>query len=255
MRRRLLEILSALSLLALLGGAAWAQSEPPQGKPAEPASATASPQSGSSSVETKGEAQGEAKPEGGPGAKHEAKEEDEEAQFKQSPSVKWLAKVTGLSPSAAYWVSLVLNFVLVAVVLVVLLKSPMATFFRERTAGIQKSMEEARRASEQAGRRLSEIEARLAKLDGETAEMRAVADREAGKDEEAARAAAEEAKAKIVQGAGQEIAAAARLARGELKSYAAELAVSLAEKKIEVNAATDRALVREFVDHLGEDGK
>ena len=247
MRRRLLEILFALCVLVLLGGAAWAQSEPQQAKPGEPAGAAAAPQGGSAS-----EAKGEAKPEG---AKHEAKEEDEEAQFKQSPSVKWLAKVTGLSPVAAYWVSLVLNFVIVAVVLAVLLKSPMATFFRERTAGIQKGMEEARRASEEAGRRLSEIEARLAKLDGETAEMRAAADREAGKAEEAARAAAEDAKAKIVQGAEQEIAAAARLARGELKSYAAELAVSLAEKKIEVNAATDRALVREFTDQLGEDGK
>jgi F-type H+-transporting ATPase subunit b len=246
MRRRLLEILLALSVLALLGGAAWAQSEPQQAKPAEPAGATASPQSNSAS---------QAKPKGDSGETEEAKEEDEEAQFKRSPSVKWLAKVTGLSPSAAYWASLILNFVIVAVVLVVLLKSPMATFFRQRTAGIQKGMEEARQASEEAGRRLSEIEARLAKLDGETAEMRAVADREAGKDEEAARAAAEEAKAKIVQGAEQEIAAAARLARGELKSYAAELAVSLAEKKIEVNAATDRALVREFVDQLGEDGK
>jgi F-type H+-transporting ATPase subunit b len=131
----------------------------------------------------------------------------------------------------------------------------MVKFFRERTADIKKSLEEARRASEEAGRRLSEIEARLAKLDAETAEMRAAADREAGKDEEAARAAAEEAKAKIVHGAEQEIAAAARLARGELKSYAAELAVSLAEKRIQITAATDRALVREFVDHMGKDSK
>ena len=188
-------------------------------------------------------------------AKEGAAEGDEEAEFKQSPSVKWLAKLTGLSPSAAYWVSTILNFVIVAVVLVVFLKSPMANFFRERTAGIQKSMEEARRASEEAGRRLAEIEARLAKLDAETAEMRSAADREAGKEEQAARAAAEEAKAKIVKGAEQEIAAAARLARGGLKSYAAELAVSLAEKKIQVNAATDRALVREFLDQLGKGGK
>jgi F-type H+-transporting ATPase subunit b len=246
MRQRLLPVLLAVSLLALLCGAASAQSEPQQAKPSEPASAAASPQSGSAN---------QAKSGGGQGAKHEAKEEDEEAQFRQSPSVKWLAKITGLSPIAAYWVSTVLNFVIVAAVLVVFLKSPMANFFRERTVGIRKSMEEARRSSEEASRRLSEIEARLAKLDAETAEMRAAADREAGKEEEAARAAAQEAKAKIVQGAEQEIAAAARLARGELKSYAAELAVSLAEKKIQMNPATDRALVREFVDHLGKEGK
>lgn len=246
--RRLL-LLLVLFLLVLVSGAALAQYEP-QAKPAEPAAG--SPQSGTSPREAKGEAHGGAKPDA---AKHEAKEEDEEAEFKQSASVKWLAEMTGLSPGAAYWVSTVLNFVIVAVVLVVFLKSPMASFFRERTVGIQKSLEEARRASEEAGRRLSEIEARLARLDAETAAMRATADHEAGREEEAARAAAEEAKAKIVQGAEQEIAAAARLARGELKSYAAELAVSLAEKRIQVNAATDRALVREFVDHLGEEGK
>lgn len=246
MRQRLLQVLLAIFFLALLCSAVSAQSQPQPAKPSEPASAAASPQSGSAS---------EAKLEGGQGAKHEAKEEDEEAQFKQSPSVKWLAKLTGLSPSAAYWVSLVLNFVMVAAVLMVFLKSPVASFFRDRAAGIQKSIEEARRASEEAGRRLSEIEARLAKLDAETAEMRAAADREAGKEEEAARAAGEQAKAKIVHGAEQEIAAAARLARGELKSYAAELAVSLAEKKIQVSASTDRALVREFVDQLGKDGK
>jgi len=254
MRRRLLEVLFALSVLALLCGTAGLQSEPQQAKPAEPAGASASPQSSSA---------GEAKPEGGAGAKHEAKEENEEAQFKQSWSVKQVARLTGLSTTGAYWVSLALNFALLGYLLYLIVAKtgipsvlpPILPVFRERTAGIQKSMEEARRASEGAGRRLSEIEARLAKLDGETAEMRAAADREAGKDEEAAGAAAEQAKAKIVQGAEQEIAAAARLARGELKSYAAELAVSLAEKKIEVNAATDRALVREFVDQLREDGK
>lgn len=250
MRQRLLPVLLAVSFLVLLCAAASAQSQPQQAKPSEPASAAASPQSGPAN-----EAKPEAKPEAGQGAKHEAKEEDEEAQFKQSDSVKWLARITGLSPSAAYWASVVLNFVIVAAMLVVFLKSPMATFFRERTVGIRKSLEEARQSSAEASRRLSEIEARLAKLDAETAEMRAVADREAGKEEEAARVAAEEAKGKIVQGAEQEIAAAARLARGELKSYAAELAVSLAEKKIQITAATDRALVKEFVDHLGKEGK
>ena len=249
MRRLRSSLLLTLFLLALLGGAAWAQSDPHAQPAAEPAGAAASPQSSGEA------AHGEAKPEGGPGAKHEAKEEDEHAQFKESASVKWLAEMTGLSPNAAYWASTVLNFAIVAVLLVVLLKSPMATFFRERTLGIQKGLEEARRASEEAGRRLSEIEARLARLDAETSAMRAAADHEAGREEEAARAAAEEAKARIVQTAEQEIAAAAWLARGELKSYAAELAVSLAEKKIQVNAATDRALVREFVDHLGEDSK
>ena len=53
----------------------------------------------------------------------------------------------------------------------------------------------------------------------------------------------------------QEIAAAARQARTELRAYVSELAVALAEKRIEINAATDQELVRAFVDQLGKNGK
>ncbi len=41
----------------------------------------------------------------------------------------------------------------------------------------------------------------------------------------------------------QEIAAASRVAQRDLKSFAAGLAVDLAEKKIHVDDATDKALV------------
>jgi len=57
-----------------------------------------------------------------------------------------------------------------------------------------------------------------------------------------------------VESAGQEVEAAARLAQRDLKAYAAELAVSLAEKRIQVDAATDRALVESFVGQLGQNG-
>jgi hypothetical protein len=39
-----------------------------------------------------------------------------------------------------------------------------------------------------------------------------------------------------------------------LKSYAAELAVDVAEKKIRIAKATDETLVREFTAQLGKDG-
>ena len=62
---------------------------------------------------------------------------------------------------------------------------------------------------------------------------------------------------KIVLSSQQEIEAAATQARPELKVYAAELAVSLAEKKINVDEATDRALVRNFVAQIdvSKDGR
>jgi F0F1-type ATP synthase membrane subunit b/b' len=63
-------------------------------------------------------------------------------------------------------------------------------------------------------------------------------------------ASIEEERKKIVLGSQQEIEAAAAQARRELKIYAADLAVSLAEKKITVDEATDKALVRSFSEQI-----
>ena len=73
-------------------------------------------------------------------------------------------------------------------------------------------------------------------------------------EEERTKAAAEEERLRIVHSAEQEIAMAATAARRELKAYAADLAVSLAEKKINVGPGTDQALVRDFTAQLGKDG-
>ncbi len=183
-----------------------------------------------------------------------AGEEDETAAFKESPSVQWIARHTGLRPKAAYWASIVLNFAVVAVVLVVVLKSNLPRVFRARTAGIQRNIEEARKASEDARRRLGDIEQRLSKLDAEIAEMRTSAEADAAAEEERIRAAAEGDKQKIVAAAEQEIAVSARAARRELKAYVAELAVGLAEKRIRVDRNADEALVRSFANQFGEDG-
>ena len=129
-------------------------------------------------------------------------------------------------------------------------KKNLPSVFRNRTASIQKAMQEARQASEDANRRLAEIENRLSRLDSEIAAMGAAAEKEAVAEEARIKAAAEEDARKIVESAEQEIAAAAKLARRELTAYAANLAVSLAAKQIKVDAATDQALVREFAKEL-----
>lgn len=188
-------------------------------------------------------------------ASREAAGEEEGAEFKQSASVKWLAKVTGMKPLTAYWVSVVLNFVVIALLLLVLLKSHLPGMFRARAETIRRSLEEARQASQEAQGRLAQIEARLAKLDGEIAAMHAAADEESRQEGERIRATAEQDKNKIVEAAEQEIAAAANLARRELKTYVAELAVALAQKQIAIAPGTDEELVRSFVDELGKNGK
>ena len=183
-------------------------------------------------------------------AREAAAEAEEHAQFRHSWMVQSVAKLTGLNLDGAYWLCLVLNFAIVAGAIGYYSKKILPGMFRNRTASIQKAMQEARKASEDANRRLAEIEARLSRLDTEIAAMRATAEKEGAAEEARIKAAAEEDGRKIVESAEQEIAAAAKLARRELTNYAANLAVSLAARQIKVDPATDQALVQEFAREL-----
>jgi len=222
-------ILASLFLLLALSYGARAQANPSSASPEHSANAV----SGELAKESR-----------------EAAAEDENAQFRHSASVQMVAKLTGLSLDNAYWLCTVLNFAIVAGVVLYFSKKNLPGVFRNRTASIQKAMQEARQASEDANRRLGEIEARLSRLDAEIAGMRATAEKDAAAEEARIKAAAEEDARKIVESAEQEIAAAAKLARRELTNYAANLAVSLAAKQIKVDAATDQALVQGFAREL-----
>jgi F-type H+-transporting ATPase subunit b len=182
------------------------------------------------------------------------KESDPTEALKQSSVVKGIARVTGLSVDGAYWVCVVLNFAIVLGVLVILLRRTLPAAFKSRTQLIQKRIEEARKASEEARRRLSEVEGRLSRLDVEITEMRREAEQNGLAEEKRVLAGAEEERRRIVAAAEQEIAMAANAARRDLKSYAAELAVDLAAKKIQVGRDADQALVRDFTTQLRKDG-
>ena len=178
-------------------------------------------------------------------------EKDETAEFKQSASVRMIAKLTGLNLQQSYWLSVMLNFLVIAAVIVWAGRKYLPGIFRDRTAAIQKAMQEAQKASEEARRKLAEIETRLQKLDVEIGMMRDAAEKEGAAEEARIKAAAEDDARKIVASAEQEIAAAAKAARRQLTAYAGDLAVALAQKQIRVDAATDQALVRNFSGQLG----
>lgn len=185
----------------------------------------------------------------------EGQEEDAHAQFKQSPAVRFLGRILGIGPKAAYWMALVLNFLIVVGAIWLLARKALPATFRARTQAIRQQIEEARVASQEANRRLSDIEGRLARLDSEIHAMRTEAEREAASEEQRMHASAEADRRKILVNAEQEIAAAAKLARRELKAFAAELAVNLAERRLHIDPQTDQALVNEFVRQLGENQK
>jgi F-type H+-transporting ATPase subunit b len=219
-------------------------------EPASPAQGT------SSAPEPKKSAQDENKDQHrGVGAElaketREAAGEDDTAQFKESASVRALAKLTGGNLQHAYWLAILLNFAVIAAVLIWAGRKHLPGVFRDRTASILKAMEEARRASEDANRRLSEVEARLARLGDEISAMKATGEADLAAEEARIKAAAEEDGRKIVESAEQEIAAAAKAARRDLTTYAADLAIALAKKQIHVDPGTDSTLVHSFSERL-----
>jgi len=184
--------------------------------------------------------------------KKETRSDAEE--IRNAPSVKAIARTLGTSNETAYWLSIFLNFAILAVLLGLLLKKVMPATFAARNASIQKRIEDARKTSEEARERLKGVESRLSRLDTEIAEMRREAEENARNEEKRVLAEDEAERQRIVTAAEQEISAVAGNARRELKAYAAELAVDLAGKKIRVGKDADQSLVREFTAQLGKDG-
>ncbi len=251
MRLRLSPSLATGFLAVMLISALWSPANICAQEGAAPASATHSTQSaGGESAQASTEVKNaEANDKG-----EEKKAKGEFDWVRESGSVKWFAKVTGLSLDHAYWLCVGLNFAVIFVFVAVLLRKNLPGFFKGRTSAIQKGIEEARKMSEEARRRLGEVEGRLARLDADIASMRSDAEKNAQEEEARLLAAGEEERRRIVVSAEQEIAMAANAARRELKAYAAGLAVDLAEKKIRVGKDADEALVRGFTARLGRDG-
>ena len=181
-------------------------------------------------------------------------EEEENGNLKHSSMVLKLARATGISPHTAHMAAFAFNFALIIFLVYWVSRKSVPQMLRNRTASIQKALEEARAASQDANRRLADIESRLKKLDGEISQMQATAEKEAAEEDLRIQKAAEEDSEKIVSAAKQEIEAAAKQARRELTVLTADLAISLAQQQIRVDSGTDQALVRNFAGQLSKNG-
>jgi F-type H+-transporting ATPase subunit b len=211
---------------------------------------TSAKSAGDHGTETKAAAEKEAAEKGA--AEKEAAEDDGTAQFKQSPSVRWLGRHLGLGGPAMYWLAVVINFAIITLGVVYFSRLHLPTVFRTRTESIRKAMDEAKATSDDAKTRLAAIESRLGRLDSDIAAMRSKAEQDGAAEEARIRAAAEDDKQKIVEAAAQEIDVAAKAARRDLAAYAADLAVNLARRRIQVDVGADQALVSGFAAALGK---
>ena len=133
-----------LALLMMIGCANWGTVRA-QGQPASPAQVSSAASEGRSPggqlAHESNEAAGE--------------EKDEKAVFKESASVRMIARLTGLNLQQSYWLSVVLNFVVIAGVIIWAARKYLPGIFSDRSAAIQKAMQEAQKASEEARRRLA----------------------------------------------------------------------------------------------------
>ncbi len=144
------------------------------------------------------------------------------------------------------------NFVLLAAGLGYLIKKNAGPFFDARNRKIQQDMEDAKKLRADAEKQAAEVDRRLASLEADIAALRAESQAEGRAETERAMKQTSGEMAKIQAHAEQEIAAAGKAARMDLKRYSAELAVQLAEQKIagRMTGEAQDNLVRGFVHDL-----
>ena len=181
-----------------------------------------------------------------------AVEKDENEAYKHSAMVQKMGHMLGMSTATAATTFEVLNFAVLALAVGFFVAKLLPKTFRDRTSAIQKDLADARSATEEATVRLNSVEDRLAKLDGQIADMRAQAEKDALVEETRVKAAAEEERNKILASAEQEIASATQQAQRQLQQYAASLAIEQAAKRLVISAETDRLIVKNFAQRLGE---
>jgi F-type H+-transporting ATPase subunit b len=144
------------------------------------------------------------------------------------------------------------NFAILAGLIGYFIGKNAGPFFAARTAGIRKDMDESLRQRREAEARAAEVDRRLAHMEADIAQLKSEGAKEMqAETERISRQTAAEI-AKIQQHAEQEIAAAGKAARMELKRHSAELAVGLAEQKIRARMTPEAqdALVQGFVQDL-----
>ena len=144
------------------------------------------------------------------------------------------------------------NFVLLVAGLGYLVMKNAGPFFEARTRQIRDDMTQANEMWKAAEARAAEVERKLATLESEIASFRNESHLEAQNETKRMKLQTAAEIARIKEHAEQEIAAAGKAARLELKRYAAHLAIRLAEGKArgQITPDTQDSLVREFVRDL-----
>jgi F-type H+-transporting ATPase subunit b len=144
-------------------------------------------------------------------------------------------------------------FVCIAVYIHRRLGRPIRQALRARGERIKLELRDALLERDRALRKLEEVEARLSRLDEEVALAREHARLEADAESERIRSSTEAETAKLREQGQREIETAAKIAKQELRRFAAEQSIKFAEESVrrELTPEDDSRLIDTRVDQIG----
>ena len=144
------------------------------------------------------------------------------------------------------------NFAILAGGIGYLVSKNAPAYFASRNEEIRKSLDEGARLQREANARTEAMETRLKNLQTEIAAMQTKAKADIAAEGDRIQAESNLAMEKMQAHAASEIATAAKLERAQLKTYAADLALKLAEEKLrgQVNSQLDAGLIQSYLKGL-----
>jgi ATP synthase F0 subunit b len=146
-----------------------------------------------------------------------------------------------------------INLLIFVGLFIYILRRPVSEAMRARREGIRRELMRAQEERNAALAKLEEVEARLSRLGEEVSSVRQQSEREAAAERERIRQTTEEDSRKLREQAQREIESAGKAARQELREFAAEQSVRLAEEMIrrDIKPEDDARLVTLRVEELG----
>jgi F-type H+-transporting ATPase subunit b len=154
------------------------------------------------------------------------------------------------------WLPRLVNFAIIAGVIIYFTRKPIRDFFKNRTADIAKAIEESKEARERAVAALAEMDRKVKDLEAEMARLIADAQTRGEKDKQAlieeGKKVAQDVQAQVKQGIDVEV----QKAKTVLAVEAAILSVDLAEGKIKekINSQDHERIVKEYISKVGGKG-
>jgi F-type H+-transporting ATPase subunit b len=145
------------------------------------------------------------------------------------------------------------NFAILAGTLVYFLRSPIATYLRDRGTQIRGDLVKAADMRTSATAQLAAIDQKMAALPAELDGLRRTGAEELAAEESRMRQAAESERGRLLDQARREIDAQLNVAQRELLAHTADLAVAIASKRVKatITAADQARLVDRYLGQLG----